>query len=221
MGPFQATCLTVFNSFQMNGNTVNNPMTCKIQKSCYLPGLIVMSGVKEQAVEWILSILSNVGVPSVLPWSFRKIRLMFSGEPERYLQFLKRQHQRDDWLPRFFAGHELHTVYRQDPSSVTSMLKTLSADNKEIIREGAARSWSQLLARDFDTIFEMVQSMADSSEFEHRYTAALAPVRYYDDHATASEKKRIQSFWDGFENDERQGLANLVRSQIQEKRTTE
>jgi hypothetical protein len=177
-----------------------------------------MDKLKERATSWLLSLLDHVGMPSVLLWSFQRIRQLFSGAPERYLQFILQQSRSNEWVKRFFAGHECHVVYRQAPKKVLDCLRRLSGDEKEIIREGAARSWSNLLERDFGSVFKSIQTLAESDQYECRYTAALAPVRYYDEHATDREQERIRSFWNEFEDDPRKGLANLVRSQILEKR---
>lgn len=173
---------------------------------------------KERSISWLLSLLKNVGSPAVLPWAFRQIRQLFDGEPDRYRDFLINQAHASGWLPRFFAGHELHTVYEHDTETVLHLLRELSGAEKEIVREGAARSWSKLLERDYDPIFSLIRDLRNSDQYEKRYTAALAPVRFYDEQANDDRKRSIRSFWESYENDSRKGLANLVRQQILERR---
>lgn len=175
---------------------------------------------KEWLVEWILWGLARGGNPGLLPWSFRRIRTLFSGEPDRYLAFLRRQGRREPWLAVFFAAHELGEAYPRNPDAVLDLLRRLSGHPHDMVRQGAARSWSRVLARDFERGFSEIQSLASDGDYERRQTAALAPVRYYDSAEPPSEEReQIRAFWTGFLEDPRSGLRNLVRTQILEPRT--
>jgi ribosomal 50S subunit-associated protein YjgA (DUF615 family) len=64
----------------------------------------------------------------------------------------------------------------------------------------------------------MIEELADQGDYAERRTAALAPVEYYrDEDPTPAERERIEAFWEAYQDDPRQGLRNLVRSQIQER----
>lgn len=173
---------------------------------------------KMSAVRWLLNGLQHVSQPSVYPWVFRNIRRLFHGDPESYWQLIQSNAEKTDWFGPFFAGHEAHVVYAHFPDRVLELIEELSTSEKEIIREGAAHSWSELLRMDFDNTFSILKEMQQSNQFELRYSAALGPVRFFDQHAGEAQKETICSFWKEYKNDSRQGLWNLVRQQILEPR---
>ncbi len=173
---------------------------------------------KETVASWFLRALRYQSIPSVLPWAFRQIRNLFRGQPERYFRFLVNQaDDHSSWLPAFFAAHQIHHVWFVDPERAHELLLDLSAHSEEIVREGAARSWSRRLKEDFEPVFTELKDLSRSDTYELRYTAALAPVLLLDEDLDPGRVNRLRTFWLTYRNDERQGLWNLVRQQILQK----
>lgn len=174
---------------------------------------------KESAVGFLLWLLSLSRQPAIVPAVLIKIREMFMPDDVRYLQFLNNQSAKPAWINRFLAAHELMQVLDVDADIVLKLLKTLSADEFEIVREGAAVSWSGILEHDFDRYFSVIQNMVRSDDKNVRYTSALAPVRYYDKGADAGQKSAIWAFWNLFESDKQKSLRNVVKQLIIDKHT--
>ncbi len=163
----------------------------------------------------MIKLLGRGRNPSVLLWVIRMIRRLYRGDREQYGAFLRRQAEKSDWLPRFIAAHELHLLVERDPDAWLPLLESLSVLDQEMVRQGAAHSWSELLAEDFERYFPRLQRMKKSESFPPRHTAALAPVRCFrSDRLSESAKQRVLEFWRSYEGDPRKGLWNLVRQQI-------
>lgn len=171
---------------------------------------------KNRLVESILWLLSKQGIPSVIPWAFGMIRSLYDGDPAGYLQLLEDQSNREEWIYHFFVAHEIGSLYGHAPDRVLEHLVVLSDSDVEIVREGCAHSWSEVLAHDFDEGLEWLREFQKNGSYEKRYTAAIAPVKFYRNNPdiTAEQKQRIRTFWRDFRDDPKQGLWNIVRTQI-------
>ena len=170
---------------------------------------------KETLASWFLTALRYQKFPALLPWAFRNIRNLFRGESERYFEFLIQQSEEtSSWLPPFFAAHQLHHVWSVDPDRAQHVLLDLSDHPEEMVREGAAHSWSRRLKADFETTFPVLQQLRSDDRYELRHTAALAPVPLLDDNLEPDRRERLREHWLNYENDDRKGLWNLVRQQI-------
>lgn len=173
---------------------------------------------KEQLVGAILWLLARQGKPALLPWAFERIRTLFAGEPDRYLDFLASYHDRDNWIYRFYAAHEVGRYYDVAPRRVLEILRERSADDNDLVLEGAAHGWSDALALNFEEVFPEVRELAEEGGYVERRTAALAPVEYYrDGDATAEESMAVESLWQRYQEDPRSGLRNLVETQIRDR----
>lgn len=170
---------------------------------------------KSRLVEGILWLLSKQGVPTVIPWAFGMIRSLYTDSPEDYFRFIKTQAERENWINQFFAAHEVGIVYSLDPDGVLSLLRDLSGSETEIVREGSAKSWSRILSEDFDRGFQALERLRETGSYEERYTAAIGPVEFVrDGEATLRQRQELLSYWNRFRDDPKQGLWNLVRTQI-------
>lgn len=168
---------------------------------------------KKTVLSFVLYLLSLQGNPSVIPWAFKQLGQLFDSS-RTYLQFLETYVDSDNWFYRFFAAHELGTVFPVNKERVLSSLRELSRDENDMVREGAARSWSLILEVDFETGMEKLEQL-QAGNYESRHTAALGPVNFYrDDEINSNESSRIETFWEQYKNDPRKGLRNLVQSQI-------
>lgn len=177
---------------------------------------------KENAVRWLLWLLSKQGNPSIVPWVFKQIRNLFNNQNHRFFNFLVKLNEEDDrgWLPVFFVAHEIGFLINTKTSQVLELLQELSKHDNDMVRQGAAHSWSKLLEYDFERFFIVVEELSEAETYEERQTAALAPVRYFKENQLESDRqKRIIQFWKDYESDPRKGLQNLVQSQILEKIT--
>lgn len=173
---------------------------------------------KDRLVSAILWLLARQGKPALLPWAFERIRTLYAGEPERYLDFLESYHDRENWIYRFFAAHELGQYYGEDPDRVVELLRKRSDDEHDMVLEGAAHGWSEALEVDFETVFPLIRDLARNGGYSERRTAALAPVEYYrEGNPTAEESMAIESLWQQYEDDPRSGLRNLVETQIRDR----
>ncbi|MFB6356681.1 MAG: hypothetical protein ABEJ65_09230 [bacterium] len=154
----------------------------------------------------------------LLTSALKKVRLFFPDR-DQYLDFLQDYATRDHWFSRFFAAFEIHVPYTVQPEAVLNLLKDLSSDKNDMVLEAAAKSWSHVMSEDPEKIMEILEKLSNSDSYRVRRTAALAPVLFFDrgDYDN-SLKRRIISFWKSFENDPKQGLQNLVRTQILKKR---
>ncbi|MFB6346917.1 MAG: hypothetical protein ABEK50_14420, partial [bacterium] len=133
--------------------------------------------------------MSKQDAPAVIPWAFRQIRKLYRSSPESYLSLLKRQAQRDEWIYQFFAAHELGTIYETFPEEVLAELRTLTGSDVEIVREGCATSWSKILSEDFEVGYEILRNLQQNGSYEERYTAAIAPVKFYKNDNNASQRE--------------------------------
>ncbi len=177
---------------------------------------------KEKLVEFVLWILSLQGNANLLPWAFNRIQRLFEGEPVRYLDFLKSYGERNRWFFRFFAAHQLGSVYPKRGDEVLELLQVLSEDENDLVLEAAAHSWSRLLEEDFDKVISELETLRQSGTYRERRTAALAPVEYYRDGAPGVvERRRMEEFWDRYKDDPKQGLVNLVETQIVQRIVTD
>lgn len=173
---------------------------------------------KESLVQALLWLLARQGNPALLPWAFDRIGELFRNDPERYYQFLRELRESEEWVDRFFVGHQIGSLFRYRPEDVLNQLKYLSKDKNEMVREAAAHGWSEALGQDFQEVFTTLEALASHEEYAARRTAALGPVEYYrDENPTPNQIQRIETFWKNFEDDPRSGLRNLVRTQIQER----
>lgn len=173
---------------------------------------------KERIVSAILWLLSRQGKPALLPWAFERIRTLYSGEPERYLDFLESYHDRENWIYRFFAAHEVGQYYGEDSDRVIRLLRKRSADENDMVLEGAAHGWSDALGEDFENVFTVIRDLTQEGGYSERRTAALAPVEYYrDGDPTPDQSRAIESFWEDYKEDPRSGLRNLVEAQIRDR----
>jgi hypothetical protein len=170
---------------------------------------------KERLVGLLLSFLSYQGNAAILPWCLDQIADLFRDNPERFRQFLKPYCDSDSWFYRFVAAYEIGEVYKHAPDWSLRKLEELSKDDNDLVLEACAHSWSVALRTDFDEVFERIKGLQREGNYRERRTAALAPVEYYRDGSPSpSRKERIESFWATYNEDERQGLSNLVESQI-------
>lgn len=152
----------------------------------------------------------------MVPWAFGMIRSLYDNEPEAYRELLESQDDPDEWIHAFFVAHELGELYDEYPEFVTDRLRELSQSEVEIVREGCARSWSRILERDFDRGFKRIKDLRSSGNYEERYTAVIAPVRYVreNERLPDEQRERIHEFWNNYRDDPKQGLWNIVRTQI-------
>lgn len=168
-----------------------------------------------QTVLWLVSLQGN---PSLLPWVLNQIGRLFQGEPSRYLKFLTAYSNRDEWFYRFVAAHQIGKVYRAHTTEVLNHLNNFSNDENDLVLEAAAHSWSTILAEDFDRAFRELEKLREDGSYSERRTAALAPVEYYrDGNPSSEEESKIESHWAAYESDPKQGLVNLVETQIIDK----
>lgn len=158
-----------------------------------------------------------MNVPGLVPWVFRRVRSLYSGEERRYFRFLQTCLREDDWFLVFFAAHELGWVYPQAGDAVLDQLESVSGHDNDLVKEAAARSWSRILEVDFGRGLARLESLAEQPDYARRRTAALGPVLYYERSADPEQQKRLLSYWNRFQDDPRQGLRNLVRTQILER----
>lgn len=164
---------------------------------------------------WLLSFQSN---PSILPWAFKQINRLFKEDPETYLKLLQSWVDHDNWLYRFFVAHQLGSIYTYNTEKVLNYLKKLSNDENDLVLEGAAHSWSDALDSEFETVFGHLKDLRKNGSYQERRTAALGPVEYYRDSSPAAdEMQQIENFWKTYKDDPKQGLSNLVRTQIMER----
>lgn len=171
---------------------------------------------KKNLVTFILRLLAKQSIASIIPWAFRSIRKLYRNDAGGYLEFLRESASRDEWIFRFFAAHEIGTLHGQYPDETLELLRTLSKADTEIVREGCAKSWSRLLVEDFESTFDVLETLARDGTYAERYTAAIAPVEYYRESSDSEHRSRISNFWERYEDDPKQGLWNLVRTQILE-----
>ncbi len=173
---------------------------------------------KESLIKVLLWLLARQGNPALLPWAFDQISALYRNESDRYFHFLQGLRESDEWVERFFVGHQVGSLFPHRPQEVLNVLQDLSCDENDMVREATAHGWSRALTKDFENVFRVIEKLANHEEYSARRTAALAPVEYYRDGNPRPEQvERIESFWESFEDDSRQGLRNLVRTQIQER----
>lgn len=172
---------------------------------------------RERFLKWTLGHLRGLPVPGLLPWVFRRARSLFAGQPRRYFRFLQDCRREDDWFLVFFAAHEMGTVYPDGGEAVLEELETVSAHDNDLVKEGAAHSWSRVLERDFSVGLRRLESLSARPDYASRRTAAMAPVLFYERSSDRQQRQRLISYWEGFLDDRRQGLRNLVRDRILER----
>lgn len=172
---------------------------------------------RERLLLWLIGRLRGMPVPGIIPWVFRRVRSLYSADERRYFQFLRTCLQEDDWFVVFFAAHELGSVYPGAGEAVLDDLESVSGHENDLVKEAAARSWSRILEANFDRGLARLESLAERPDYARRRTAALGPVLYYERSADPDQRKRLLSYWERFRDDPRQGLRNLVQSQILER----
>lgn len=172
---------------------------------------------RERFLKWTLTHLRGVNLPGLIPWVFRRVRSLFSGQPDRYFRFLQDCRREENWFLVFFAAHELGTVYPDVDEKVLEALESLSAHDNDLVKEATARSWSRVLEVNFTIGLRRLESLARRPDYARRRTAALAPVRFYEESADPRQKERLVSYWKQFLDDPRSGLRNLVRTRILER----
>lgn len=172
---------------------------------------------RERFLKWVLGHLRGLNLPGLIPWVFRRVRSLFTGRPDRYFRFLQDCRRDEDWFLVFFAAHELGTLYPDVEEGVLETLEALSAHDNDLVKEAAAHSWSRVLEADFTTGLARLTSLARRPDYASRRTAALAPVRFYEESADPRQKQRLIPYWKQFLDDPRPGLRNLVRTRILER----
>jgi len=172
---------------------------------------------RERFLEWILGRLGGGVPPGWVPRVFGWIRLLFSGQPRRYFLFHRRCSRRGEWIYPFFAAHEIGSIYPAVGAEALDLLESLSGRDHDLVREAAARSWSDVLEADFEAGFQRVRALSRRDDYPSRHTAALAPVLFYGRAADDGQKRRLMDFWERYREDPRSGLRNLVRTQIRER----
>jgi len=169
-------------------------------------------------VKALLWLLARQGNPALLPWAFDRIGKLFQNDPDRYFQFLRSLRGSEEWVDRFFVGHQLGSLFAHRSEEVMNELRALSLDENDMVLEATAHGWSDALVVDFEKVFPILVELANHEKYTARRTAALAPVEYYRDEEPSPEQiRQIEAFWKEFEDDPRQGLRNLVRTQIRDR----